>query len=348
MRSFLALTLFLSCSYPVYAQTKTPASTGNFTYSATKLTYRSNGVRLDGTSAKPATVKSPQIDASAQAIAFDLEGNSISQIRAQTNVDLKLNFAPKTGGKAARVEVKCTSAVLTTATRVLVLKGNLNGFYQEAGGPRNILKGESATLAYVGENLNVVLEGGAQGVTLVVPAQGFGTGASTDATTGTVTITAKDARIDQGTGVARFIGNARAVSTGGGQGFDVSASEFVITRAADGQLSALQTVGKTAVKLDLPPEPAGTTPNANGIGKPTRVEVTSDKASVNLQTSVAKFDGNVKGFYRLQPAVGAAQNYNFAGEQATIGYDAKAAQTGNGLSVEVTGSVEVQTPSFDF
>ncbi len=357
MRPLLALTLILSCSLPLYAQTKAPASTGNFSYSAAKLTYRSNGVRLDGTTAKPATVKSPQIDASAQAIAFDLAGNSISQIRAQTNVDLKLNFSPKTGGKAARIEVKCASAVLTTATRVLVLKGNLSGFYQEEGGPKNTLKGDSAVLTFVGDNLNVALEGGAQGVTLTVPAQGFGNAAAGTPATGTITITAKDAKIDQSTGTARFIGNARAVSSGSAQDFDVSASEFLITRAADGQLSAMQTVGRTTVKLDLPPEPEKAAPAApatpakpktNNIGKPTRVEVTSDKADVNLQTSTANFTGNVKGFYRLQPTTGAAQNYNFAGDQATIRYDAKAAETGNGLSVDVTGSVEVQAPSFDF
>ena len=83
------------------------------------------------------------------------------------------------------------------------------------------------------------------------------------------------------------------------------------------------------------------------MGKPlSYVEVTADKAVVNRATSTGVFDGNVVGFYRLQAGGAPGENFNFKGERATITYDAKAAQTGEGLSVFVNRA-DMQVPSFN-
>ncbi len=299
---------------PALAQTK-PKPPGNFTFSG-DLNYRAGGVRLEANAKGLARVRLPELDASARAIALDLAGNSISQVRALGQVSFKLDLAPRSSGAPARIEATCDSAVLTPRERKLVLSGRLKGFYQIAGGAKNTLSGDGATLFYDGPNLVANLTGGASGaVTLRVPAETLG---RPDAL-GDVTITAQRAQINQGDGSASFIGNARAVSSGGPNGFDVAAPRFTLTRGADGTISTLKTVGRTLVKLDLPPDPtpAGQTPDASAIGKPTHVEVAADSAIIERATSTATFAGNVKGFYRLIQN-GVPQNFDFAGTKAVI------------------------------
>lgn len=346
-RTLLAALLL---SAPAFAQTAfaqtvvapkaPPKPPGNLTFSG-DLSYRVGGVRLEANAQGPARVRLPQLDASARALALDLAGSTISQVRALGNVNFKLSLAPRGGGNAARIEATCDSATLTSGERRLVLKGHLKGFYQIAGGAKNTLSGDAATLYYQGENLVADLTGG---VTLRIPAETLG---RPDAI-GDVTISAQRAQINQGDGSATFAGNARAVSSGGANAFDVAAPRFTLTRGADGTISTLKTIGRTLVKLDLPPDPtpAGAVADANSIGKPTRVEVASDSAVIERATSTATFEGNVKGFYRLAQN-GEPQNFDFAGTRAVIRYLPVAGQNAlAGLSVQVKDAA-VGAPAFN-
>ena len=345
----LVAALLLALTAPIWAQN----APGNFTYSAAKLTYRSNGVRLDGAAGKPARVKSPQLEVTAGAIAFDLAANSVSEVRANENVALKVDIKPKSGnGETVHIESKSDNAILTTANRTLVLTGNLSGFYRLGSGPQTRLAGNKATFNYSGEALNALIESGAGSqVELNLPAES----GKADAI-GPVTLRADELRVDEKNGAAYFTGNARAFSTGGANKLDVTAPSFTIQRAADGTIGLLTTNGKTVTKLDLPPDAAtssGTSASAsaNSVGKPTHLEVISDKAVVNRATSTGVFDGNVSGFYTLQNGGAPGQKFNFKGERATVTYDAQAAQVGDGLSVVVIGApgapVDVEVPNFN-
>src|SRR5690606_26338054 len=118
---------------------------------------------------------------------------------------------------------------------------------------------------------------------------------------GAVTITSREAIIDGKLGVVRFVGDARAISAGGtaANRFDVSASEFILTRTTNNTIESLKTAGRTRVKIDLPPQPvkAGETPGK--IGQPTYVEAEADSAIVNRASNTLTFEGNVTGFYVL-------------------------------------------------
>ncbi|WP_123580412.1 hypothetical protein [Abditibacterium utsteinense] len=312
---------------PAFAQTQkaAPKTPGNLNVSG-DLSYRPNGVRLEANSKGPARVTLPQLDVTARAIALDATGKVISQVRAQNSVNLKLSIAPS-NGTPARIEATCDSAVLTPRPLKLVLRGHLKGFYQIAGGARNTLSGDIATFTNPGGNLLADLTGG---VSLVIPAQAAGDTAPGLLGQGTVTITAQRAQVNQGDGTATFAGNAHAVSKGGSNDFDVTAPRFTLTRLADGTISTLQTTGRTLVKFDLPPgasKPAAdaSAPQKMSLGTPTHVEVAADGAAIQIPSSTATFDGNVKGFYRLAPASGAVpgstpQNYDFAGTKAVIRY----------------------------
>ena len=337
----LVAALLLALTAPIWAQN----APGNFTYSAARLTYRNNGVRLDGAAGKPARVKSPQLDLSANAIAFDLAANSVSEVRANDNVALKVDIKPQSGnGEAVHVESKSDNAVLTTVNRTLVLTGNLSGFYRVGNGPQTRLAGNKATFNYSGDALNALVEGGAGSqVELNLPAES----GKADAI-GPVTLRADSLRVDEKNNAAYFSGNARAFSSGGANKLDVTAPSFTIQRAADGTIGLLTTNGKTVTKLDVPPDASSAGADAKGVGKPTHLEVTSDTAVVNRATSTGVFDGNVTGFYTLQNGAAPGQKFNFKGERATVTYDAKAAQAGDGLSVVVTGApVDVEVPNFN-
>ena len=266
-RQLFIATFFIALCAPIWAQ----KTAGNFTFTYSKLTYRNNGVRLDGTADKPARVLSPELDLRALAIALDSVNGSVSEVRARDNVALKLDIKPKTGeGETVHIESNSDAATLTTADRTLVLTGNLSGFYRIGDGPQTKLSGSKATFNYSGDDLNAFIESGPSSqVELLLPAE---TG-KTDAL-GPVTLRADSLRIDQKNGAAYFIGNARATSSGGANKIDVAAPSFTVQRATDGTIGTLTTGGKTVTKLDLPPDPDV---GANKTAKPTHLEVTSDK-----------------------------------------------------------------------
>lgn len=344
--SRFAVALLLVGALPAVAQTKAPVKApGGLTFSGVNSIYRSNGVRLEGTPAQPAHVTSPEMDVTAQVIALDVASGAVSQVRAQNSVNLKLNLPARNGAAPARVEVRCANATLTPRPFKLVLKGKLNGFYQLGNGAQTTLTGDVATFTEVNKNIVADVTGG---ITLNVPAETLG---RPDAL-GDLTITAQRGRINQADGTATFSGNARAISKGANS-FDVAASEFVLTRAADGTISTLRTSGRTLVKLDLPPDaaPQASTPGATSVGRPTHVEVAADGAVIDRATSTATFDGNVKGFYSLSSAATPSAPYNFAGSRAVIRYVVPATgATDNlaGLSVQVTGApVSIEAPAFN-
>lgn len=337
LRCAFSLFLVLGLAVSSHAQRN---SSGNFTYSAAKLSYRANGVRLDGAPGKPARISSPDLEVVAGAIAFDIKGNTISQVRAIEGVDLKVNLAPQGGGEKVRVESRSQKATLTTNSRTLELDGNLSGFYQLGGGAKNTLAGESATISYAEGQLAASVSGGKEGVELVLPAESVGQPGAL----GALRVTGRNLQFDGSTGRAILTGNARVVSTGGEYTFDVAAPSMTLLRKADGTLERLATSGRTMVKLDLPPEPSAT-PAADGVGRPTRVEVASDSAIVERANMTGTFSGNVKGFYRLQNGNAAAQNFDFSGDKAVIAY-ASGRDVQSGLNVEVTGNVAIETPNF--
>jgi len=168
-----------------------------------------------------------------------------------------------------------------------------------------------------------------------------------------VKITAQGATIDSKAGVVRFVGNARAVSTDGPNKFDVAAPEFILTRSTDNTIDTLKTSGRTQLKIDLPAEPGAA--GAGKVGKPTRVEVEADMATVSRATNTLTFEGNVDGFYFLAPGGGEAQKYDFSGNKAVLRSvpenQATEAEPA-GLKAEITGlpgaPVKVLTPALNF
>ncbi len=340
MRQFskpLVFALSLALSTAVWAQTPTSKDSitapKNLSFDLTK-----KRALLEGFPNNLARYKAPGfLEVAAEIIDVDGENKIVN---ARKSVSIKLNLQPKSGqGETVHIESKSDVARLTTADRTLVLTGDLSGFYRIGNGPQTMLSGNKATFNYNGDNLNALIESDANSqVELLLPAE---TGKA-DAL-GPVTLRADSLRVDQKNGAAYLIGNARAFSTGGANKIDVTATSFTVNRAADGTIGLLTTEGKTVTKLDVPPDA-----RATGVGKPTHLEVTADKAIINRATSTGVFDGNVTGYYRLQAGTAPAQNFNFNGERATITYDAEAAKTGDGLSVLVTGKpVDVEVPSFN-
>ena len=109
-------------------------------------------------------------------------------------------------------------------------------------------------------------------------------------------------------------------------------------QGADGAIGTLTTNGKTLAKLNVAVAP-DTPPTANAL---TYVEVAADKATINRATSTGVFEGNVKGFYRLQNS---PKPLAFSGERAVVKYDVAAAKAGDSLRVEAT-DVDVEVPAF--
>lgn len=329
----LSLALFPAVWAQAPASKDTITAPKNFSFDLTK-----KRALLEGFPDNLARYKSPGfIDVAAEIIDVDGEKKIVN---ARKSVSIKLNLQPKSGtGKTVHIESKSDVARLTTADRTLILTGNLSGFYRIGSGPQTLLSGSKATFNYNGDNLNALIESDANSqVELLLPAE-IG---KPDAL-GPITLRADSLRIDQKNGAAYLTGNARAFSTGGLNKIDVTATSFTVNRAADGTIGLLTTGGKTVTKLDVPPDAA-----AKGVGKPTHLEVTADKAIINRANSTGVFEGNVVGYYRLQSSTAPAQNFNFNGERATITYDAEAAKTGDGLSVVVTGKpVAIEVPSFN-
>ena len=269
---------------------------------------------------------------------IDVDGDK-KIVNARKSVSIKFNLQPKSGqGETVRIESQSDVARFTFEDRTLVLTGNLSGFYRIGNGPQTTLLGSKATFNYSGDTLNALIESDAGNqVEIVLPAE-----QNKPDALGPVTLRANSIRIDEKNGAAYFSGNARAFSTDGPNKLDVVAPSFTVLRAADGTIGTLTTNGKTVTKLDVPPDPSAT-----GIGKPTHLEVTADKAVVNRANSTGVFDGNVVGFYRLQAGATPAQNFNFNGDRATVTYDPTAAKTGDGAFAIAFEQIDVEVPSFN-
>ncbi|HEX8237428.1 MAG TPA: hypothetical protein VF600_15815 [Abditibacteriaceae bacterium] len=316
---------------------------------------RSNGIRLEGN----AFIRRPELQVNADAIALDYSAaaKSIGEVRARGKVFFRVNLPPRGGGAPAQIEARCIAADLDPNTRTLVLNGNVTGFYQVQGGPRNLLSGDKVTLTYVGNQLTASSVGK---VRVVLPAENFASGGAGSASTaiGAVTVTANRADVDSATGMVTFAGAARAVSTEGPNKFDVTAPAFMLSRGASGTIDTLKTSGGRArLKIDLPPDPArsgGATAerdNASNVGRPTHVEAESDTVTVTRANNTVVFEGKVNGFYRLQPAGQEAGNYRFTGDRTIIRYVMEAqanATTPAGFQVEVTGDPSsIEAPTFN-
>lgn len=323
-------------------------------YGGQKQTLRPDGARLDG-NAYVKTIGSSALDARADAVALDLADGKPTQIRALGNVFFHVELPPKAGSNAkpVTVEARCNKATLDPKSRVVMLEGNVDGFYQEQGGPKNLLSGDAVTIQQIGDQFVSSVQGN---VRIVVPAE---TVSGSSQNFGAITITAQRSDVDQKTGVLTFSGNARARSEGGENGFDVAAPSFSVMRGASGTIDTLKTSGKTLIKIDLPPEPAragdAATPEKGvaSAGRPTHIEAIADSATVLRGASnTLILEGDVKGFYRLQPAGAAAADYRFNGDRAVIKYARPENATGagpvpEGLQVEVTGKPSaIQAPSF--
>ena len=127
-------------------------------------------------------------------------------------------------------------------------------------------------------------------------------------------------RIDEANNAAYFSGNARASSDSSDNKLDVAAPSFTLTRAGDGTIGTLvDEWKKTVTKLNVKPDPSAPA-TSKAISY---VEVSADKATVNRATSTGVFEGNVKGFYRLQNS---PQKYDISGERVIVSYDAQAAK----------------------
>jgi lipopolysaccharide export system protein LptA len=341
---------------PATAQNRAAApATAPAQFGALRQIIRANGIRLEGN----AFVRRPELQVNADAIALDYSATAktIGEVRARGKVFFRVNLPPRGGGAPAQIEARCNAADLNPNTRTLVLTGNVNGFYQVQGGPRNLLTGDKVTLTYVGNQLTASSVGK---VRVVLPAENFSAGSSGTASTaiGAVTITANRADVNGATGVVTFSGAARAVSTEGPKKFDVSAPTFTLARGQSGTIDTLKTVGGRArVRIDLPPDPVradGATAerdNGSGVGRPTQVEAESDSVTVTRANNTVVFEGKVNGTYRLQPAGQQATDYPFTGDRAIIRYvtDAQAnANTPAGFQAEILGAPSsIGAPDFN-
>jgi lipopolysaccharide export system protein LptA len=348
---------------PATAQT---GAAGGLTFEAQKQIIRPNGARLEGN----ARIRSPQLDVAANVIAFDYSGSQITEVRALGGVTIKVNLAPQGGGAATRIEAKSSEANLDPVQRTLVLSGNVDGWYQMGDSPRNTLSGKKATLRYGADRqLLATVEGP---IRFVIPAENIPQSSAQTTAIGTVVVTSQSLDVNTTTGTATFTGNARAVSTDGPNKFDVAAPSFVISRGVTGTIDTLKTSGRTLIKVDLPPDPArpaaraatvSTTASApaarstttgrrsTDVGRPTHVEVAADMVTVRRADNNMVFEGNVKGFYRLEPAGEPPTNHDFTSDRAVIRYvleTAASASNPAGLQVEILGKpATIEAPQFN-
>jgi len=350
----IAATMFfvaLINSHLPVARAQAPAA-GGFTFKARKQTFKTNGARLEG----DARISSPQLDVAADAISFDFTQSQIQKVTARGSVNLKINLTPQGGGEVTRIEATCKIATLDPPSRTLILDGAVKGFYQVGKGGRNELSGSRATLKYdEAKNLLADIEGG---VSFKLPAENL----DSPTAIGSVVLTGQRATVNTATGLATISGNARAVSSDGPNKFDVAAPVFTLSRGASGTIDTLKTVGRTSLKLDLPPDAtpdaapkAGATPatnKASDIGKPTRLEVMADAATVQRAGNTVTFEGNVQGFYELAKAGAAPTRQTFSGDRAVVKYVLAAqasAENPAGVQLEMTGKpVEVMFPQLNF
>lgn len=316
--------------------TAVPASGGKgLTFSAKRQQVRASGVRLDG----DARVVSPgELDAAANTIVLDADDKGLKEVRAIGNVRLKVDVPARAGGTPVHIETTSREATLDPRNKVLVLTGNVAGFYQPKGGARAMLGGEKVTLRFKEKDVSATVESGKLPVSISVPLPDAGALAGL----GSVTVTAKTASLNE-TSDSLFSGGARAFSTGARK-FEVTADSFAVKRGADGALDTLRTTGRTLLKTDLP---AGT-PDAGTLGAPVQFEVSSDSALVKRADNTLTFEGNVKGSYVLQNAAGVRTSYPFSGDRAVLTLVPGTATTKADFALDFSGApTTIQAPRFD-
>ena len=220
---------------------------------------------------------------------------------------------------------------------------------------------QNAQLRQNKSGIDADVDGGTQGVRLEIPPlpKSDKTGALA---MGAVVVTSQRASVRQAEGMARFTGNAHAVSSGEGQAkFDVTAEELNLSRTAAGAIDTLKTKGRTRLKLDLPPD-ANAKPlvntDKNSVSKPNYWEVEANMATVEIAKNTLTFEGNIKGFYRLSANATQTTDYPFSGERAVIVYVPETGDIARDLKFSFEGQdptkikdpkqVEIEIPAFKF
>ena len=248
--------------------------------------------------------------------------------------------------------VQITSQPEGANTLIADIKGDAQGVRvdvpppgQAAPGAKPItITAQNAQLRQNEKGLDADVDGGTLGVRLEIPA--MPKNASSNALNlGAVVVTSQRASVRQADGQARFIGNARAASSGeGAVKFDVTADELSLHRAANGEVATIKTTGRSKMKLDLPPDadakPVTSSTNKISFGTPNYLEVEANMATADLSKNTLVFEGDVNGFYRLPvngPQATTPTDYKLSGERAVISYAPEAGAVARGLKVEVTG-----------
>ena len=221
-----------------------------------------------------------------------------------------------------------------------------------------IITAQSAVIRQQKDGISADAEGGTRGVRLEIkPADAV---AGTDnLLNGAVVVTSRRAVVRQSEGLARFIGDAHAVSVGTAQKFDVAAEEISLARNASGVFDFIKTVGRAKVKLDLTQDKtAAPAPDKAATDKatlrPEYLEVEADSAVATLVKSQLVFAGNVRGFYRL-PAQNAGSNqpaapadYKFSGDRVVLIYKPGATDAAERWNIAFSGQtgapVEIDVP----
>ena len=258
--------------------------------------------------------------------------------------------------------VKITSQPDSPTTFIADIKGDAQGIRVDVPPPGQAapnakpitITAQNAQLRQNKSGLDADVDGGTQGVRLEIPALPKSDKAGALAM-GAVVVTSQRASVRQAEGVARFTGNAHALSSGEGMAkFDVTADELNLSRTAEGAIDTLKTKGRTRLKLDLPPD-ANAKPVVNtdkiSVGKPNYLEVEANMATVEIAKNTLTFEGDIKGFYRLPPSATQRADYNFSGERAIISFAPEAGDIARGLNVEVIGNTkpaEIEIPGFKF
>ncbi len=235
------------------------------------------GLRLEGTVAQPARVSHPQLDVAAPKIEVNFDDKrQFTRVNATGGVSFAVTLKQQKDGPSTRIEAKCDNAMLerpttgaNAGTRVLTLRGGVDGWYQLEGGPRNALRGQTVTLNSkpgAAESLLANIEGGPEGVRLEVPP------ATAPVKGGT------------GQGAPGSPPGAPLVSSHGP--VIITAQSAVLRQQKDG-LSADVEGGERGVRMEIQPGA-----NASGNDLVQGVVVTSRRATVRQGEGAARFIGS--------------------------------------------------------
>ncbi len=390
----LALSWTLFAGAPIEAQRAT-GTLGGFQVEFDSGSYSvSRGARVEGHvrlfSPQPDAV--PFLDLTAGLVTADSVRPPL-QARAQNGVSLvyrTVQAGPHDTLSKINVQARAQNATLEVAPKgsqarsTLKLSGNVDGFY-EVDGARSSLKGSSATLSFGKSkgDVEISVEGGAEGTELKLPAQTFGPQISL----GVVTLNA--GRIDRKGNSITVEGGARGarLKSDGPAVLQVSAPAFdaLLSQGGDApgsgssrQLSRISSRGRASISLELPPEDAGKLFNqpspaqpkapaaaAEGAKKadtstvPVRFQVSADSAVIEPSTQILTLEGNVQGTYVLREvaqgqAAGEPTSYPFSGSRAILrlmpATDAAGGQRSGRLdfNLDVTGKpVSIELPAFN-